>query len=93
VNASAADEIEVSVVLAWPDAYHQRTLRLPQGATLAQALARADFDPQQYSGAVAIYGKLASLQQLLYDGDRIELLRPLQIDPKEKRRRRAQTKN
>lgn len=38
---------------------------------------------------VGIYGRLIKLDALLQDGDRIEIYRPLMMDPKEARRRRA----
>ncbi len=41
---------------------------------------------------VGIFGQLAALQSLVSDQDRIEIYRPLQADPKETRRRRAQIK-
>ncbi len=37
----------------------------------------------------AIFGERVGSEHPLRDGDRLELLRPLQIDPKEARRRRA----
>lgn len=39
--------------------------------------------------AVGIWGKRMPLDGLIKEGDRIEIYRPLQIDPKEARRRRA----
>jgi len=38
---------------------------------------------------VAIFGRLVTLETLLRDRDRVEILRPLIVDPKEARRRRA----
>jgi putative ubiquitin-RnfH superfamily antitoxin RatB of RatAB toxin-antitoxin module len=38
---------------------------------------------------VGIYGKLASLATRLSDLDRVEILRPLQVDPQTARRGRA----
>jgi putative ubiquitin-RnfH superfamily antitoxin RatB of RatAB toxin-antitoxin module len=38
---------------------------------------------------VGIHGKLATLATPLCDADRVEILRPLQADPKEARRQRA----
>ena len=37
-----------------------------------------------------IYGAPASRSQVLREGDRVELYRPLVLDPKEARRQRAQ---
>jgi putative ubiquitin-RnfH superfamily antitoxin RatB of RatAB toxin-antitoxin module len=38
---------------------------------------------------VGIYGQIASLQDPVHDGDRVEVYRPLPADPKEIRKRRA----
>ena len=38
---------------------------------------------------LGIFGKQVRPEQLLRDGDRVEILRPLAADPKEARRRRA----
>lgn len=81
--------IEVEVVLAWPQQVQSRRLQLPEGATVADAIAVADLDGSAGCPAVAVHGVLARPQQALLDGDRVELLRPLQADPKDNRRRRA----
>ena len=39
-----------------------------------------------------VFGKLKPLTHELEDGDRLEIYRPLQVDPKEARRRRAARK-
>jgi putative ubiquitin-RnfH superfamily antitoxin RatB of RatAB toxin-antitoxin module len=67
---------------------------LPDGATVAQALERAGGQgfaaaAQDAPGMLAIFGRLVAPATRLRDGDRIELLRPLQADPKERRRQRA----
>jgi len=84
--------IRVEVVLAWPDHYQSRQLSLPAGSNVAQALNAAKLDNAQHSAAIAIHGIQVQPQQILQDGDRVELLRPLVLDPKESRRRRAQVK-
>lgn len=81
--------IEVEVVLAWPQQVHCRRLQLEEGATVADAIAAAAIDGSTACPAVAVHGVLAQPQQVLLDGDRIELLRALQADPKDNRRRRA----
>jgi putative ubiquitin-RnfH superfamily antitoxin RatB of RatAB toxin-antitoxin module len=43
--------------------------------------------------AFGIFGRRAKLDHPLKDGDRVEVYRPLTIDPKEARRRRASKKN
>lgn len=81
--------MRVEVVLAWPDRYLLRELELPEGCTVAEAVEEAALDTGTDTVAVAVHGVLARPQQLLHDGDRVELLRPLLADPKENRRRRA----
>ncbi len=72
------------------------TVTLPESATVGQAV--------DHSGIVrtlaldrsilsfAIFGRRATLDTQLVDGDRVELLRPLSVDPKEARRRRVAKK-
>jgi putative ubiquitin-RnfH superfamily antitoxin RatB of RatAB toxin-antitoxin module len=68
-------------------------LVLPAGATLADAL-RASGVLERHPGIdleiikLGIWGKLATLDAPLRDGDRVELYRPLAVDPKEARRLR-----
>lgn len=62
-------------------------LVLPGGSTVADALRAGRVDLGARS--VAVWGRRSKPQQALRDGDRIELLRPLQVDPKESRRLRA----
>ena len=84
-----SNPLHIEVVMAWPDHCQSRKLSMSEGATVADAVAQAAL---QTGGAVvtyAIHGLLASAQQVLRDGDRVELLRPLLADPKENRRRRA----
>jgi putative ubiquitin-RnfH superfamily antitoxin RatB of RatAB toxin-antitoxin module len=38
---------------------------------------------------VGVYGRLVALDDVLREGDRVEILRPLVADPKAARRRRA----
>ncbi|HEL4236643.1 TPA: RnfH family protein [Stenotrophomonas maltophilia] len=83
--------IEVEVVLAWPQQVLSRRLQLEEGATVAEAIVAAALEGSAGcpAVAVAVHGVLARPQQVLLDGDRIELLRPLLADPKDNRRRRA----
>ena len=75
--------LTVEVVFA-PEA---RTLELPAGATLADAIAASGFAAQGLK--TGIFGRMAGAQTLLKEGDRVEIYRPLALDPKEARRRRA----
>ena len=56
----------MEVVLAWPERYLRRELVLPEGATVADAVAAAALDPGGQSRAVAVHGVLARPQQAAF---------------------------
>jgi putative ubiquitin-RnfH superfamily antitoxin RatB of RatAB toxin-antitoxin module len=78
--------MKVEVVQALPGGAQIVSVELPAGARLRDALAASGFHHEETFG---IHGKRASLDQPLADGDRVEIYRPLALDPKEARRRRA----
>ena len=68
-------------------------LQLPAGTTLVEALRASGVlerhrDIELATAKAGIWGKLAALDTPLRDGDRVELYRPLAVDPKEARRLR-----
>ena len=84
--------LEVEIVYAWPDRAWPVRHVLPAPATVGQALQRGLPDApglQVDPARLAIFGRAVGLDTPLHDGDRIELLRPLAMDPMEARRRRA----
>lgn len=83
-----AARIRVEVVRAWPRRYEATCLELAEGARVADAIEAAGFAAGTEI-ATAVFGEAVAQTHPLRDGDRIELLRPLLIDPKEARRRRA----
>ena len=80
--------MNIEVVLAWPRRAESVRLEMPLGATVGEAVAASGL-PLEAVAAWAVHGVRAEPGTLLRDGDRVELLRPLQADPKEARRRRA----
>ena len=74
--------------MAWPRRFVAVPLALPDGATLGEAVAASGLELEGVSG-YALHGVRAEADARLHDGDRVELLRPLLVDPKEARRRRA----
>lgn len=87
--------IEVEVVFALPERCWRVALRLPVGATVADALSAADL-PSRIPGGLDLadlgigrHGHAVTASTVLAEGDRVELLRPLVADPKEARRRRS----
>ena len=81
--------MKVEVVLARPRGFEAVTIALPEGSTVADALAHSGFKLPADIVAYAIHGVRVDATQPLREGDRIELLRPLLADPKDARRRRA----
>jgi uncharacterized protein len=94
VSAPKIGPVCVEVVYAQPKQSISKSLRLEAGATLADALTAAGGDAA-FSGVdlenspVGIFGKLAQRDLTLNDGDRIEIYRPLQEEPKLARRKRV----
>lgn len=80
--------MKVEVIAARADGADIVTLTLPAGATVRDALAAANMK----GAAVGIFGRRVELETELADGDRVEIYRPLAMDPKEARRRRARSK-
>lgn len=86
--------IHIQIVYAQPDQFWQQSVELPLGATVQQALAKIDRSlfpttMQVSDKQLAVFGQLVRLNELLHDGDRIEILKPLLLDPKDIRRQRA----
>jgi len=86
--------MQVEVVMAWPRRFLSASVTLPDGACVADAIGAVrdlgGFAPAlAQADGYALHGVRAQPTTLLQEGDRVELLRPLQLDPKEARRRRA----
>jgi hypothetical protein len=88
------EQITVNVVYAGPERQLVRRVTLPMGSTvmqaieasgIAQAVAGLVIDPER----LGIFSRKAAPDQVLGEGDRVEIYRPLTLDPKEARRRRA----
>lgn len=91
--ALASELIRIEVAYAAPDAQFLRSLELAEESTIADAIAESGVESEcairAGKLAVGIWSKPATLQTRLHDGDRVEIYRPLKIDPKEARRLRA----
>ena len=81
--------MKIEVVMAWPRRHQAVMLELPEHATLVQAVEKAGLAGGDEVTGYAIFGVNAEATTPLREGDRVELLRALQIDPKDARRRRA----
>lgn len=74
-----------------PSGLLKKVLELPEGSTVGDALRALGWQKTEEIG-LSIYGRRCKEEDLLKDGDRIELTEPLRIDPKEARRLRALNK-
>ncbi len=83
----AADMLSVEVVFSAQAGQAQEwAVRLPPGACLLDALRAVGLEASAWPAG--IWGRRAERSQLLRDGDRVELYRPLLVDPKVARRER-----
>ncbi len=90
--------MNIEVCYALPDKQIIVPIKLGAGATVAMAIATSNIllkFPQidLARNRVGIFGKLAKLDSVLREGDRVEIYRPLIADPKDARRKRAAENN
>jgi Uncharacterized protein conserved in bacteria len=85
----------VEVVYALPEKQYLQKVSLEEGATVEQAVIasgllklRTDIDLTK--NKVGVWSRTVKLQDIVRDGDRVEIYRPLIADPKELRRQRAE---
>lgn len=88
------ERIAVEVVCATAQRQLLRRVSLPAGSTVMQAVEQSGllqempevaFDPSR----LGIFSRRVMADDVLHDGDRVEIYRPLTLDPKDARRRRA----
>jgi putative ubiquitin-RnfH superfamily antitoxin RatB of RatAB toxin-antitoxin module len=88
------DSINVEVVCATAERQLLLQITLPAGSRvieaveqsgILQAMPEVAFDPSR----LGIFSRHVSPDDMLHDGDRVEIYRPLTLDPKDARRRRV----
>ncbi len=89
-----SEMLRVEVCYALPDKQELVAVKLPEGATLQQALEASGLlvkhpEIDLKKNKFGIYAKLSKLDAALRDRDRVEIYRPLIADPKEVRKQRA----
>lgn len=88
--------IRVTVVYALPDEQRVRALEVPAGTTVYAAAEQSGLASEaglELDGVeLGVFGKVekAPRERVLQDGERVEIYRPLLIDPKEARKARAE---
>lgn len=88
-------DIQVEVVYALPEKQYLRPVKLPLGSTVEQAVVASGLlelrkDINLAENKVGIYSRSVKLTELVNEGDRVEIYRPLLADPKDLRRQRAE---
>jgi putative ubiquitin-RnfH superfamily antitoxin RatB of RatAB toxin-antitoxin module len=86
--------IDVEVAYATPEQQVILALKMPEGATVEQAINASGllnhFPEITWADIkVGIFGSVCRLDQTVRQADRVEIYRPLIHDPKEARRQRA----
>ena len=86
--------ITAEVVFALPARQKLVTVTLQPGARVADAISASgllrDFSDTDIAGMpVGIWGRLVERENPVQDGDRVEIYRPLERDPREARRELA----
>ncbi|MGY6772948.1 RnfH family protein [Gallibacterium anatis] len=86
--------INVEIAYALPDHHFLKKIQVTAGSNLQAAILQSGVlqiyhDIDLRNNKVGIFGRLAKLTDIIQEGDRIEIYRPLLADPKEIRRKRA----
>ena len=86
--------IDVEVAYATPEQQVIVALKLPEDATVEQAIHVSELlgrfpEIESTDLKAGIFGSICKLDQTLRQADRVEIYRPLIHDPKEARRHRA----
>ena len=89
-----AESISIEVVLATTGKQRLVNVELPAGTTAGEAIRSADMgagfpELDIASCPIAVWGEVVKKDRVLRDGDRVEILRALEIDPRDARRKLA----
>lgn len=88
---SAPAGLQITVVASVArGAWRECVVTVPQGATVADALAASSQQGLALwpGAACGVWGRVVGLNWVLRAGDRVEMYRPLTVDPKTARRQR-----
>jgi len=93
-DQNTSEMINIEVVYGLPHKQKLLALTVPEGTTIESAIVQSGIT--QYfpeiipsEAVVGIFSKPHKLEDVLHQGDRIEIYRPLTADPKEMRKIRA----
>ncbi len=91
---SADGKVDIELVFALPERQHMMSLSVDSETTVEMAISLSKIgqsfpDEDLMSYQAGVWGKPVNRDYLLQDGDRLELYRPLAMDPREARRQLA----
>jgi len=91
-----SESIDIEVAYALPERQLICSLSVPLGTTALEAVTLSGIETQfedlvlEENPKLGIFGKAIKADHVLKSGERVEIYRPLLIDPKEVRKRRAE---
>ena len=90
--------LEIEIVYGLPGKQVLKKMNVQNGCTAREAVCQSGLDEifselDLQTAPLGIFGKSVKDETLLRDKDRIEIYRPLLIDPKEARRKRIQNQD
>ena len=96
-NAEFGGALDVEVIYSLPTEQALLRLRVAAGTTAGQAIELAGLlarypELETATLHIGIFGKFVAWNTVLKTGDRVEIYRPLIVDPKDARRRRVSLK-
>ena len=88
-------KIKIQIAYAFPDYHYLKSFSVDDGTMVQTAILQSGIltqftDIDLRNNKVGIFSRPVKLTDLLKEGDRIEIYRPLLADPKEIRRKRAE---
>lgn len=88
-------EISVEIVFALAESQELLAVSVPTGSTVADVISISGFVecfPQHNLAdlAVGIWGRVVENDRTVVDGDRVEIYRPLELNPRDARRKFAE---
>lgn len=88
--------LNIEIVYGLPDRQILKTMQVSAGTTVREAALQSGLEAEfpeldVQTVKLGIFGKLVKDDTVLREKDRVEMYRPLLIDPKEARRKRVQS--
>ena len=88
------NQINIEIAYALPERYYLKSFQVDEGITVQTAITQLGILSQfpeidLSTNKIGVFSRPIKLTDVLKEGDRIEIYRPLLADPKEIRRKRA----